>query len=179
MFKALKGEYNLEKKDPIIWGQMHEEEALKKYKGSTGNTVLPSGLQLFPCGYLGCSPDGIIINTKYCDDSVGALEINCPWKYRDSTILEMVEKEKATNRELKNFYLNENLELNQKHNYWHQVQAEMSVLKATWAHFVIWTKKELYISTVYKDPNWEKEYLPKHSMFYLDVLLPTIYTKED
>ena len=77
LFKALKGEYNLEKKDPIIRGKMHGDEALKQYKEKTGNTVLPSGLYLFPCGYLGCSPDGIITNTLY-GDSIGALERKCP-----------------------------------------------------------------------------------------------------
>ena len=81
LFKILKGEYNLQKKDPILWGQMHEEEALNAYIENTGNIVLPSGLQLFPCGYLGCSPDGIIIASS----AHGALEIKCPWKYRDST----------------------------------------------------------------------------------------------
>ena len=47
LFKSLKGEYNVQKKDAIIWGQMHEKTALAQYQVATGNQVLQSGLQLF------------------------------------------------------------------------------------------------------------------------------------
>ena len=90
-FKSLTGEYNLERKDPIIWGNMHEEIALKAYIEKTGNQVVQSGLQLFPC-----SPDGIII-PKETSGSHGALEIKCPWKYKDNTIDEILSLEKAKN----------------------------------------------------------------------------------
>ncbi|XP_065063851.1 uncharacterized protein LOC135690270 [Rhopilema esculentum] len=145
LFKSLRGKYNLERKDPIIWGNMHEEIALKAYIEKTGNQVVQSGLQLFSCGYLGCSPDGIII-PKETSGSRGALEIKCPWKYKDNTIDEILSLEKAKNPLLKDFFLTENLELNVLHNYWHQVQAEMAVLPLEWAHFVVWTFKDCLIT---------------------------------
>ena len=178
LFKTLRGEYNLERRDPILWGKMHEEEALQLYKKKTGNIVMPSGLQLFPCGYLGCSPDGIIIDSS-ANDTCGALGIKCPWKYRDSAIQEMIEKEKTVDKNLKRFYLTETLNVNPHHDYWHQIEAEIAGLGAKWAHFVIWTKKELFISYVSKDVHWEENYLPKLSQFYLNDFLPLLYTKED
>ena len=178
LFKSLKGEYNLQKKDAIIWGQMHEETALKQYKMLTGNQVLHSGLQLFPCGYLGCSPDGIIIANASAGN-YGALEIKCPWKYREFTMKEMLSMEKTNNSLFKDFYFTESLQLNPEHSYWHQVQAEMTAVGATWAHFVVWTKKDLHVSLVLKDPNWDTVNIPKLSNFYLNVLLPTCYTEDE
>ena len=178
LFKSLRGEYNLERKDPIIWGNMHEEIALKAYIEKTGNQVVQSGLQLFSCGYLGCSPDGIII-PKETSGSHGALEIKCPWKYKDNTIDEILSLEKAKNPLLKDFFLTENLELNVLHNYWHQVQAEMAVLSLEWAHFVVWTLKDCHISLVKKEENWFADNIPKLSNFYLHDLLPACYTKDD
>ena len=62
--RKLRGEYQLATKDSVMWGQMHEEVATGKYRELTGNKVEPSGLFLFHCGYLGCSPDGIIYEDK-------------------------------------------------------------------------------------------------------------------
>ena len=177
LFKSLKGEYNLQKRDAIIWGQMHERTALAQYQVATGNQVLQSGLQLFPCGYLGCSPDGIVI-PQDCSGNHGALEIKCPWKYRELTVKYMVLMEQEKNS-LKEFFLPEDPNCNPKHSYWHQVQGEITSVGATWAQFVVWTKKDLHVTLVLKDPNWESINIPKLSKFYLNVLLPACYTVDD
>ena len=156
---------------------MHEETALAQYKVATGNQVLQSGLQLFPCGYLGRSPDGIVIPQE-CSGNHRALESKCPWKYRELTVQDMVVMKQETNS-LKDFFLTEDLNLNPKHSYWHQVQGEITSVGATWAHFVAWTKKDLYVTLVPKDPNWESINIPKLSNFYLNVLLPACYTVDD
>lgn len=176
--KDVKREYNTERRDAILRGQMHEEEALELYREKTGNIVMPSGLQLIPCGYLGCSPDGIIINnlgSGTCD----ALEIECPWKYRDSTLQDMMEKEKVFDKDLKTLSSTEACEINPEHEYWHQVQAEMAVLGAKWAHFFIWTKETIIISHVSKYDKWEEDCLPKLSNFYRNELFQSFYMKED
>ena len=178
LFKALRGEYNLEKKDPIIWGQMHENEACEEYKLKTGNKVAETGFHLFPCGFLGCSPDGVVF-PKEDPRIYGALEIKCPWKHRDYTIQEMLAKECATDSLRKKFFLTKDLQLNPTHDYWHQVQAEMTVLETTWAHFVVWTTKDIAIIKVDKDLSWEINNIPKLSHFYLNELLPSCYTTED
>ena len=61
LFKSLKGEYKLDTKDSIMWGQMHESISFDAYIRETGNIVEKTGLHLFECGFLGSSPDGIVI----------------------------------------------------------------------------------------------------------------------
>ena len=39
---------------------MQENAALDQHNAVSGNTVAPTGLHLFPCGFLGSSPDCII-----------------------------------------------------------------------------------------------------------------------
>ena len=88
LFKALRGEYNLEKKDPIIWGQMHENEACEEYKLKTGNKVAETGFHLFPCGFLGCSPDGVVFPRK----TLGYMEL---WKSSAHGSIEMIPSKKC------------------------------------------------------------------------------------
>jgi len=80
---------------------------------------------------------------------------------------------------LKDFFLTEDSNLNPKHSYWHQVQGEITPVGATWAHFVVCTKKDLHVTLVLKDPNWESINISKLSKFYLNVLLPACYTVDD
>lgn len=74
------------------------------------NTVESIGLTLFPpCGFLGCSADGLVI-TK--DGKRRVLEIKCLWKYRENTIIEMIENEFRGRELAPTFYLNKNAQLN-------------------------------------------------------------------
>ena len=179
LFKSLKGEYNLQKKDAIIWGQMHEDTALKEYVVKTGFQVVPTGLHLYPCGFLGCTPDGIVY-APGMEETHGALEIKCPYVHREHTIREMIEIEKGKNpkKNLNHFFLDENLQLNRSHDYWHQVQAEIVALETHWAHFVVWTTKDILVILIYKDDAWAEENLPKLKSFYLQQLLPVCFTTE-
>ena len=89
LFKNLKGEYSFGSKDSILWGQMHEDVAVSQYQDITGNKVKPAGLYLFPCGFLGCSPDGIIEKLSEGVSSLGSnsvLDVKCPRKYRNAHI---------------------------------------------------------------------------------------------
>ena len=43
-----------------MWGQMHEAQAIQDYMLKTGNKVKQAGLYLFPCGFLGSSPDVLL-----------------------------------------------------------------------------------------------------------------------
>jgi hypothetical protein len=146
---------------------------------ATGNTVQNAGLYLFPCGYLGSTPDGIITSTSSELPGKGVLEVKCPWKHRNATINEMVQAELNDKESKKGFYLTKTLSLNNQHNYWHQVQAEMAATKTIWAHFVIWTTKDLKIILVKKNQEWMEQNLPKLKYFYLNELMPYIYRKEE
>ena len=178
LFKTLKGEYNLQKKDPIIWGQMHEDTALKMYIGKTGFLVEPTGLNLFPCGFMGATPDGIL-HPPGMEHTRGALEIKCPYTHRDRTIPEMLEFEKEKDPSLRDFFLDEQFQLNKSHNYWDQVQGEIAALDSYWAHFVVWTKKDMLVNMVYRDDSWAVKNLPKLESFYLNQLLPECFTTEE
>lgn len=169
LFKTLKGNYNL-KTNAIAWGKVHENNALQKYCALTGNSVTKIGLVLFPCGFLGSSPDGIISVTP--NTSSGVLEIKCPYKYRDYNVSDMITKELNGSYQKPSFYLTSNGELNNQHNYWHQVQGEIHATGVEWADFVVWTTKDLHISRVPKDHDWASNSLPMLQEFYLDCFLP-------
>lgn len=177
LFKKLKGEYSIGTKDSIMWGQMHEELATNQYMETTGNIVENAGLFLFPCGYLGSTPDGIVTSPSHCGK--GVLEVKCPWKYRNATIHEMIQMELKDKDSVKGFYLTKSLSLNSKHNYWHQVQAEMAATNTMWAHFVIWTNKELKFIHVEKDSKWMEQNIPKLEEFYMNELMPHFFSKEE
>lgn len=173
LYKTLCGEYNLSGKDAIMWGQMHEETAIADYKKFTGNAVEKVGLTLFPCGFLGCSPDGIIITE---DERRGVLEIKCPWKYRNNNFQEILDLEFKGRSSAPGFYLENSTTINKKHNYWHQIQGEMASANLEWAHFVIWTNKDIKILTVERDCDWSNINLPKLKDFYLNKFLPKLTT---
>ena len=90
LFKTLMGEYTLHGQDVIMWGQMHKETVIDEYQRITGNTVQPTGLILFPYGYLGFSPNGLI---SLPGGALGVLEVKCPVKYRDNSIKEIMSEE--------------------------------------------------------------------------------------
>ena len=115
LLKKLRGEYSLGTKDAIMWGQMHEDVAIKQYSFITGNVVEPAGLHLFPCGFLGSSPDGIISEASATVKGCGVLEVECPWKYNDMTVEQMIASELGDKDERKTFYLTNHRQLNQKH----------------------------------------------------------------
>ena len=175
LFKKLMGEYSLGTKDSIMWGQMHEDVAIKAYEKHTGNVVKQAGLYLFVCGFLGSSPDGII-ETKA--GGKGVLEVKCPWKHRDNTIDKIIEVELNGKEEKGGFYLTSEKKLTVNHNYWHQVQAEMVAVGVNWAHFVVWTTQGMEIVLVNRDNNWEQYFLPILKQFYLHELMPKCYTEE-
>ena len=108
----------------------------------------------------------------------GTLEVKCPFKHRNVTIEEMVKLELGKDKdgndkeEKKAFFLKSDLTMNKNHAYWHQVQAEMFALKVEWADFVIWTKEDLKIVRILRDPQWAETNIPKLIDFYLNTLIP-------
>ena len=69
--------------------------------------------------------------------------------------------------------------MNKHHNYSHQVQGEIQDVGIKWAHFVIWTTKDIQIFKVEQDSEWKELYLPMLKDFYMNELMPNFYTKED
>jgi len=52
-------------------------------------------------------------------------------------------------------------------------------VNVSWAHFVIWTTKDIGIVKVERDVDWEKVSLPILEYFYINELLPSCYIRED
>ena len=68
---------------------------------------------LFPCGFLGSSPDDIIATPNPGEGNArGVLEMKCPWSHRNSTIAEMIKAELKGKEQLPKFYLTATGELN-------------------------------------------------------------------
>ena len=108
-----------------MWGCEHEQEARQCYMETmtpkhTDLAVSTCGLFIDPSHpFLGASPDGLMSCTC-C--GVGILEIKCPYRCRDKTILQASDES--------TFFLKKctdgRLSLDRNHAYYHQVQAQIS-----------------------------------------------------
>ena len=130
---------------------MHEEHAIKEYSKVTGNSVTPCGLFLFPYEFLGSTPDGRVQSTT---SGNGMVEVECPWKHENATILGMIEVELKGKESIIGFFLTKEGLLNPEHNYLHQVQTELDAADFTRGHFVIWTTMEMKVVEVKRYNSW-------------------------
>ena len=151
----------------IRWGQEHEEDARQSYKNnSTTLTVTKSGLA--DNGWLGCSPDDLVMDTS-SSDQLGIVEYKCPHSAKGMTM------EEAS--KLKNFpakLINGKLVLKRNHNYYYQVQGCMAICKRRWCDFVIWTPNWTSTERIAFDSSfWEKN-VPTLLRFYDHALLPEL-----
>ena len=90
----------------------------------------------------------------------------------------MIKNELGEKEENKDFFLKFEGTLSQRHNYWHQVQAEILATNVNWADFVVWTSKDLKVIRILKAENWGPTNIPKLINFYINVLLPNCYMSE-
>ena len=97
---------------------------------------------------------------------------------------------KQTSKEGKNksFYLKmkgDHLQLDEKHNYFYQVQGQEGVSRIEWFDFALLTDPHLglnglFVQRIYfnkkkaKQNKWESEWLPKLTEFYFNHLLPVV-----
>lgn len=124
-------------------------------------SVVKIGLWLHECGFLGCSPDGLI-----GDNDI--IEVKCPFIY----------KEKDLEIELHNdhsyiVHINEDCEavINKKHEYYDQIQGNLAITKRDVCHLVLWTPKDLLHIKIPRDPEWQIN-LDLLKQFYVDQYIP-------
>ena len=67
---------------PMVWGQDHENLAIREYEKKTGTKVEATGIWIFPNGNFAASPDGIIYDDKDKTKAIGVVEVKCPWRLR-------------------------------------------------------------------------------------------------
>lgn len=148
----------------IQWGRTHEKDALDHLKCNYNLNVRPTGVWLTNSGLLGASPDGLI------DEEEAIVEVKCPYSFRND---QLSEKLKNFNKYII-FYDDEgNLILNTSHNYYHQIQGALHILKKKKCYLCIYTLKETIVTIVDLDDSW-KENLSILENFYIEQYLPKL-----
>jgi len=66
----------------VQWGVDNERVAIREFCASNGKEVIPSGLWLHECGFLGGSPDGLVVG----EDAI--IEVKCPYQWRNDDLKE-------------------------------------------------------------------------------------------
>ena len=133
----------------LEWGRLNEENARQQYYALASSQHINFQLQLsglhidtqYP--YLGATPDGIVS----CDCcGTGLLEIKCPFTYKHS-VLSDIDDEK--------FYLqktgNGEFMLSKTHQYYFQVQAQLSICDKPYSDFVCWTTCSIHMERIHAD----------------------------
>ena len=155
----------------LLWGRDHESQAREDYTKRLGEgwSVEECGLHVSTLrGYLGASPDGLVCCAgKVC----GCIEIKCPFSARDKLVGDACMKSQffCTKDE------NNVVTLKRNHNYYYQIQGQLSVLKLEWCDFVVWTNVDLHVERIKADEKfWCEKCLPQLSSFYYNIMLPEI-----
>ena len=161
--------------EAIRWGIGNESVAREAYCCEVKDhhdsfTVASTGLHIDPLyPHLGASPDGLI-NCTCCGK--GVLELKCPYSIRD---IDPAMIQRA------DFYLipqDGDLRLNQKHNYYYQVQGQMMVCNITYCDFVTWMPKGMQIEQIRRDDSFCQMMREKLNNFFVKHILPHILTGE-
>ncbi|KAK9753665.1 YqaJ-like viral recombinase domain [Popillia japonica] len=114
--------------------------------------------------FLAASPDRVII------DENGCVEIKCPYRARDMTVLEATQK-----GVMKFLSINEgNLQLKHNDNYMYQIQGQLNVADKDFCYFVVWTKKDMWYQKIFKNESMWQKMTQKLKSFYMKALLPEI-----
>ena len=132
------------------WGCEHEKTALAAYhsqgrKKHVNFLISESGLVIHPTyPFMGASPDSFV-ECECCGKRV--IEVKCPYSCKHKSIDERSEESQ--------FVLKKDekgdLCLDTYHAYYFQVQAQLKFCSASYADFVVWTDKQLFIQRVYPD----------------------------
>ena len=136
----------------IRWGIDNEDVARVAYheladENHVGLKYSAAGLHLNPSfPHLGASPDGL----KSCDCcGSGIIEIKCPYKYSPQDVQDP------------KFYLELDdegeLHLSKSHEYYYQVQGQLSVCEKDYCDFVCWTPKGIHVERITQDPEHFKQ----------------------
>lgn len=165
--------FNSSKIPALKWGVDNESKAFERYQQS-----IKKGSKAWECGFwinktypwLGGSPDGFMQDQKGYQRT---LEIKCPYNGKDLDIDDLFHMRNGNN-----FFLEENenlkLILNKNHHYYCQVQGVMELVGTNRCDFIVWTTKDFFVTTVYKDQNFIDDMMKKLHMFYHRFLLPNL-----
>ena len=166
-------QFNPMKVPALKWGIDNESNARNAYisvaeKSHDGFCFQPAGLFInLDHPHLGASPDGLI-SCKCCGE--GLIEIKCPYKFRDQDPRTVVAD--------KTFYLEEDksgIHLSYKHEYYVQIQGQLSICERDYCDFICWTPHGMFIERIIKDETFDS-IKPLLDKFFKNVLLPRLLT---
>ena len=165
LHKTLVGSYCLEGVKAIQWGIDNENEAVTAYQQiSPLEKIAECGFYINESGMLGASPD------RLCGEN-GILEVKCPFKHRNNTIVEAIACDKK-------FYLymshsDQSILLKTDHTYYDQIQGQLYVTGRAFCMFVVYTIKECVAVKIDKDINWASN-IQRLETFYKEKYLPKL-----
>ena len=158
----------------IRWGIDHEDVARAAYLEVADQNHISlkysaAGLHLNPSfPHLGASPDGLI-SCECC--GTGIIEIKCPYKHRDKSPQDVQDPL---------FYLQPDeegeLHLSHSHEYYYQVQGQLSVCEKDYCDFVCWTPKGIHVERIIQDSVHFAQTKPALDSFFVKALLPVLLT---
>jgi len=155
-YYGILGEYNLDGVKSIQWGRTHEKNGIQFLKTSLNLNVCVSGIWLTNSGLLGASPDGLV-----GEDSI--VEVKCPYTLRNELL-----SKKLVNSDKYIVYYDENgkIFVNEKHNYYHQIQGNLHILKRKMCYLCIWTLKEIAVVLIKYDENWGQNLITLENFYF-------------
>lgn len=167
LVKSILYSYDLSHVPSVKHGIENEAKALEQLGMQENIEIRKCGLFIDEdhC-FLGASPDGV------CEE--GLIEIKCP-----SSAYNMDPDDAIAEKKIKCFKRNRSGELvmNEKHDWFYQVQGQLHIAKKNICLFAVWTGPHyiMKVVRVQRDDNyWTTEMLPKLTRFYYECLLPEI-----
>ena len=156
----------------ILYGVKNEKEARNTFwqkfkKNHTQPYIKLLGFTLHSNFILGGSPD-FLYGCSCCENSVCVGEIKCPWKLRDLSVLENIDKLE---------YITPEGKLKNIHSYMYQVQTYLGILKLKKAKFIVWSKIDFLAIDIEFDPKIWSEILETTEKYYFGTYLPHIFKK--
>lgn len=156
----------------VQYGRQKEAEALARYRKVVHE--LHDNIQFQESGlfiskehpFLAATPNMLVQCTCY---GAGVVEVKCPWKVKDGHLSDLLADPNSCVRECDGA-----LELKTSRRYYYQVQAQMSVCKASYAGFVLWNEKEISLQRIKRDESFFAPLLNVARSFFKGVLLPEL-----
>ncbi|KAJ8685040.1 hypothetical protein QAD02_020833 [Eretmocerus hayati] len=148
-------------------GLENEDEARQRISQRIGKVIGKAGLTIGDGDefYLGSSVDGII-------DDDGVLEMKIPLSAKDLTFKEAMKQKPHLRRIFDKSSLNK---MNPVHEYYHQVQGQLHILKRDYCIFALVTGNDIHLVNVERDDDfWNQNMAEPLRKFYFDCLLPEI-----
>lgn len=168
------------------YGKKFEETAIKKYCWYIENSKKHDDFNLYRMGFhisletpvTGASPDSVVHCTCH---GWASLEIKCLWWMKDMKSIDEIREYVRKNKTCF-VIVNNELHLDESHEYYYQVQLQMYVLKMKYCDFFVWCKHAFVTERISYNQAFVvaklKKVLEYHKMIIKPELLARYYTEK-